>query len=130
MLLYLDDGIGSHSSQPSAKQLSLKVRRDLIACGFTLNDEKSVWELTQIITFLGVILNFAQGTIHIPERRLVKLEGSLVTCLNGCHILARELASITGQIISMSSAVGNLTRILTRIVTPPLKLLIIGITQF
>ena len=69
VLLYLDDGIGGHFSQPSAKLLSLKVRQDLIACGFTLNDEKSVWEPTQIIAFLGVILSFAQGTIHIPERR-------------------------------------------------------------
>ena len=68
VLLYLDDGIGGHFSQTSATHLRIKVRQDIIACGFTLNNEKSVWEPTQIITFLGVILNFVIGTIHIPER--------------------------------------------------------------
>ena len=68
-LLYLDDGIGGHFSKTSAKQLSIQFRQDVFACGFTPNDEKSIWEPTQIITFLGVINNFAQGTIHIPERR-------------------------------------------------------------
>ena len=82
VLLYLDDGIGGHFSKTSATHLSIKVRQDIIACGFTLNDKKSVWEPTQIITFLGVILNFVAGTIHIPERRLAKLKGSLATCLN------------------------------------------------
>lgn len=57
---------------------------------------------------------FAQGTIHIPERRLAKLKGLLTTCLNRSYVLARELASITGQIITMSCAVPNLTRLLTR----------------
>ena len=108
VLLYLDDGIGGHFSKTSATHLSIKVRQDIIACGFTLNDEKSVWEPTQIITFLGVILNFVTGTIHIPERRLAKLKGALATCLNTRFVSARELASITGQIIAMSCAVGNL----------------------
>ena len=114
VLLYLDDGIGGNFCQTSATRLSIKVRQDIIACGFTLNDEKSVWEPTQIITFLGVILNFVTGTIHIPERGLAKLKGSLATCLNTRFVSARELASITGQIIAMSCAVGNLTRLLTR----------------
>ena len=114
VLLYLDDGIGGHFSKTSATHLSIKVRQDIIACGFTLNDEKSVWEPTQIITFLGVILNLVTGTIHIPERRLAKLKGALATCLNTRFVSARELASITGQIIAMSCAVGNLTRLLTR----------------
>ena len=114
VLLYLDDGIGGHFSKTSATHLSIKVRQDIIACGFTLNDEKSVWEPTQIITFLGVILNFVTGTIHIPERRLAKLKGTLATCLNTRFVSARELASITGQIIAMSCAIRNLTRLLTR----------------
>ena len=86
VLLYLDDGIGGHFSQTSANQLSIQVRQDIIACGFTASDEKSVWKPTQLITFLGVILNFAQGTIHIPERRLAKLKGSLTACLNRSYI--------------------------------------------
>ena len=114
VLVYLDDGIGGHVSNPSAKQLSLKIRQDLVHCGFTLNDEKSVWEPTQIVVFLGTILNFKDGTIHIPERRIAKLKTSLSACLKHRSVMARDLASITGQIISMLCAVGNISRLLTR----------------
>ena len=48
------------------------------------------------------------------DRTETKLKGSLATCLNARFVSARELASITGQIIAMSCAVGNLTRLLTR----------------
>jgi hypothetical protein len=43
VLIYLDDGIGGHVCNSSAKQLSLKIRQDLLHCGFTLNEEKSLW---------------------------------------------------------------------------------------
>ena len=39
---------------------------------------------------------------------------SIDSCLQDNFISARGLASITGQIISMSCAVGNITRLLTR----------------
>ncbi len=79
-----------------------------------MNDEKSVCEPTQIVVFLGTILNFKDGTIHIPERRIAKLKTSLSACLKHRSVMARDLASITGQIISMLCAVGNISRLLTR----------------
>ena len=52
--------------------------------------------------------------IYIPDYRILKLKSALESCLQRSVISARELASITGQIISMSCAVGNLTRLSTR----------------
>ena len=71
-----------------------------------------VWESTQTITTLDVTLNFTQGSIHIPERRLAKLQGSRATCLYRSDVLVRVLAFLTSQIIAMSCAVRNLTRLL------------------
>ena len=51
--------------------------------------------------------------IFIRDCRILKLKSALESCLHMSVISARELASITGQIISMSSAVGNITRLLT-----------------
>ena len=77
------------------------------------NDQKSNWEPVQNLVFLGTVLNFETGLISIPEER-IKLKSSIDSCLQDNFISTRGLASITGQIISMSCAVGNVTRLLTR----------------
>ena len=114
-LMYLDDGIGGNLSRESAKNISVQVRKDLVSAGFTSNDEKSNWEPVQNLVFLGTVLDFETGLISIPEERILKLKSSIDSCLQDNVISARGLASITGQIISMSCAVGNVTRLLTRI---------------
>lgn len=113
-LMYLDDGIGGNLSFESAENISVQVRKDLTLAGFTANDEKSNWEPVQKLVFLGSVLDFQHGLIHIPEERILKLKSSIASCLQKSSFSARGLASITGQIISMSCAVGNITRLLTR----------------
>jgi len=112
--MYLDDGIGGNLSFESAENISVQVRKDLTLAGFTANDEKSNWEPVQKLVFLGSVLDFQHGLIHIPEERILKLKSSIASCLQKSSFSARGLASITGQIISMSCAVGNITRLLTR----------------
>ena len=113
-LTYLDDGIGGNLSRKSAKNISVQVRKDLASAGFTCNDEKSNWEPVQNLVFLGTVLDFESGLISIPEERILKPKSSIDSCLQDNFISTRGLASITGQIISMSCAVGNVTRLLTR----------------
>ena len=113
-LMYLDDGIGGNLSRETAKNISVQVRKDLASAGFTCNDKKSNWEPVQNLVFLGTVLDFKMGLISIPEERILKLKSSIDSCLQDNFISARGLASITGQIISMSCAVGNTTRLLTR----------------
>ena len=81
---------------------------------FTANDGKSIWEPTQRLVFLGSILDFGEGLIQIPEFRIHEFKSSLVSCLQNNQLLARDLASVTGQIISMACEVGNVTRLFTR----------------
>jgi hypothetical protein len=69
---------------------------------------------TRKLDFLGSVLDFDKGLIQIPEFRILKLKSSLVSCLQNNQIIARDLASVTGQIISMACAVGNVTRLFTR----------------
>ena len=104
ILMHLDDGIGGDMSVERSRILSDSVRQDLASSGFTANDDKSIWEPTQKLVFLGSILDFGEGLIKIPEFRIHKLKSSLVSCLQNNQILAGDLASITGQIISMACA--------------------------
>ena len=115
-LMYLDDGIGGNLSRENAKRISVQVRKDLVSAGFTCNDEKSNWEPVQNLVFFGTALDFETGLISIPEERILKLKSPIDSCLQDNFISARGLASITGQIISMSYAVGNVIRLLLGVV--------------
>ena len=114
ILMYLDDGIGGDMSVERSRILSDSVRQDLASSGFTAYDDKSVWKPTQKLVFLGSILGFGEALIQIPEFRILKLKSSLLSCLQNNQVIARDLASVTGQIISMACAVGNVTRLFTR----------------
>ena len=114
VFMYLDDGIGGDLSCELPRILSFKVHQDLTLSGLTPNDEKSVWDPTQKLVFLGSVLDFGSGLINIDEGRISKLKSLIVSCLLKSSIAARDLASITGQVISMSCAAGNITRLLTR----------------
>ena len=63
---------------------------------------------------MGFILDFGGALIQIPEVRVLKLKSSLVSCLQNNQIIARDLASVTGQIISMACTVGNVKGLFTR----------------
>ena len=106
-LMYLDDGIGENLSREN-NNISVQVRKDLASAGFTCIDEKYNWEPVQkLVVFFGTVLDFEAGLISIPEERILKLKSSIDSCLQDNFISAKALASINGQIISMSCAVGN-----------------------
>ena len=118
--IFLDDGLGGGIDKVSAKIHSLAVHYDLLKSGFVPNQEKSVWEPVQVITWLGVVLNTIDGSVQATDERIAKLTsdlGSLQTlCFQQslCKVHVKSVASVAGQIISLSSCVGSVTRIMTR----------------
>ena len=61
----------------------------------------------QKFVFLEKVLDFKLGLISSPEERILKLKSSIDSCFQDNFISAYWP---TGQIISMSCAVGNITR--------------------
>ena len=115
--IFLDDGLGGGTDFVSAKVNSLMVHSDLLKSGFVPNEEKSLWEPVQIITWLGVIINTIDGTIKATDERIQKLNAGLVDLSSRPpprKVHVRHVASVTGQIISLSSCVGPVARIMTR----------------
>ena len=84
--------------------------------GFVINEEKSIWEPVQIITWLGTVLDTNQGFSSVTEQRISKLKGNIDSVLKGDSMLVnvRSLATVVGQIISLTPCVGGVTRIMTR----------------
>jgi len=100
-----------------AKVNSLVVHSDLLKSGFVPNEEKFLWEPVQTITWLGVILKTIDGTIKAIDERIQKLNAGLVDLMTSPplrKVHVRNVASVTGQIISLSSCVGPVARIMTR----------------
>ena len=50
---------------------------------------------------------------HIPKERIEKLKSNMATILSDKRPTVRALATVTGQIITMSIAVGPITRLRT-----------------
>ena len=114
IVAYLDDGWSHDKTQKGCKQNSDRIKGDLEAAGFVVNKEKSIWEPTQCIEWLGLIWDTKTGTLSIPDRRIESALFSIENVQKHAKTTARKLAQITGKIISMSPVLGNVTRIMTR----------------
>ena len=53
---FLDDGLGVAADYTKARISSLSVHADLLKSGFVPNEEKSLWEPTQVITWFGSVI--------------------------------------------------------------------------
>ena len=113
--IFLDDGWGTVQDGEGCCITAQAVRKDLASAGFITNDEKSVWEPTQNLNWLGIAWNWALGTLEIIDRRITKILNTIDQIIDADYVVsARRLASFTGQIISTGPVVGNIARIMTR----------------
>ena len=65
-VMYIDDGIFGSASKRSTAYACLRIRSDLEAAGFVINDEKSTLYPIQVGTWLGFVINTKQFTLTIP----------------------------------------------------------------
>ena len=56
---------------------SLIVHADLTSYGFVINEDKSLWEPVQNITWLGTVFDTERGFISVTESRISKLKSSI-----------------------------------------------------
>ena len=116
LIHYLDDfGIFAPTRELCLQQLT-RVMKDLVALGFVVNLEKSALDPTQTMEFLGYEVNTVSvPTFTVPPCRVAKLVCALQLLQNApdgrCKV--REVASVAGQILSMSLALAP-ARLFTR----------------
>ena len=70
IVVYLDDGLGAAADKNKVKIASLQVYTDLLKSGFLPNKTKCVWEPTQLITWLGAVLNTSMSEISATDKRI------------------------------------------------------------
>jgi hypothetical protein len=71
-LEYFDDGFGRiEETVAKAEYAAHYIRGDLFAVGLLyITEEKSVWDPTQIIEWLGIKWNSKSGEISIADKRI------------------------------------------------------------
>ena len=72
-----------------------------------MSDSKYNWEPALIQTWLGHIFNMTENRLYVTEAMVAKLKESLSVILaNPYAVTFKQLAQVTGLIISMSKAIG------------------------
>lgn len=112
--MFLDDGIGGSPDYASCLVHSRLCRSDLDSAGFFVNLQKSVWEPSQVGTWLGFHLDFSLNFITVPLPKITKLQESISRILAQRFVNAKDLASVAGQLNSMFLAIGNIVRLMSR----------------
>ena len=97
-----------------ALEASAVVKSTLECAGFVVNDKKSVWTPTQRLQWLGFVVDLLKGHIEVPHERLSALQYKLDSACKVETLCARQLAGVIGTIISMSLAIGPVSRFMTR----------------
>ncbi len=106
--IFLDDGLDMENSLQVSRETAATVRSDIQASGFVPNDQKSVWEPTQLICCLGLQWDGVLGTIAISPQRIETLFVDLNDVINQEQVSARTLARVIGRIISKVQSLGIL----------------------
>ncbi|CAH3184697.1 unnamed protein product, partial [Porites evermanni] len=76
--------------------------------------QQSMWEPSQVGTWLGFHLDFSFNFITVPLPNITKLQESISRILALRFVNAKDLASVAGQLNSMFLAIGNIVRLMSR----------------
>lgn len=114
-IMYIDDGICGCRNLDDAKSASLLVQSDLHQSGWKVNEKKSNWEPHQIGEWLGIAIDTIRMFFVIPEKKVLKLKSLVTVLLNDYpNLRVRDVASVSGFVISLGMALGPITKLLTR----------------
>ena len=70
---FLDDGLGIDNTFENALEKSTFVSNSLTRSGFIVNSEKSVWQPTKVLTWLGNDVDFNNDTLKISSERIYSI---------------------------------------------------------
>ena len=112
---FLDDGLGVSDSYLRTLKSSKFVQISLQNAGFIVNKEKSVWNPSQRLTWLGIEIDLKGCFYCIPQERLLNIQNNISLVIQKLpYTTARELAKTCGKLISTKFVLGDLVQLKTR----------------
>ena len=113
-IMYIDDGICAFSSRIEYVAAKQTLLADLERAGFVLSIDNCVLEPVQNGIWLGFSLNLLNGSFCVPHDKIARFQACIHSLNLDGMVHVKTLASIVGQIISMSVAIGPVARLRTR----------------
>jgi len=107
IVCFLDDGLGTEPNKEKAINSSRIVYETLIKAGFVPNAQKSIWEPTKVLTWLGIEINLNLGVLKITPERISNILKTANFLLSNKYLSARKLSKFTGKIISTKYVLGD-----------------------
>ena len=114
VILYLDDGICTNVCPDSLAIQANKMQKDLHALGFVVNEEKSSWNPSNHIVWLGFHLDLTAFEISVPDNNIDLLATKLEKTSESEFSTARKLSSLVGTLISFEFALGPIVQFMSR----------------
>ena len=105
MILYLDDFLILGSTYQEAQSHTAMAVSLLESLGSTVNLEKSCLILTQIITFLGFVIDSTVEALSLPQENVVKVKSLCLNAKVTRTMPARQIASVLGTLESCRPAI-------------------------
>ena len=105
MILYLDDFLILGSTYQEAQSHTALAVSLLESLGFAINREKSRLIPTQIITFLGFVIDSTVETLSLPQEKVVKVKSLCMKASVTPTMSARQVASLLGTLESCRPAI-------------------------
>ena len=105
LLIYLDDILLMASSKSLLEEhLALTINL-LSSLGFLLNSKKCVTKPSQIMEFLGFMINSIEMTLSLPEDKISKIKKECCHALNQHSMTGRQLAHLIGLLSACIPAI-------------------------
>ena len=112
--MFFDDGSAGGESIDESKGIASVLQDTLKRAGWIANEEKSCWQPSQRPKILGFLLDLVEGKVLVTDRRVEKLVSWLKILRHKSRPNAKELARLVEMLVSMSFAIGPVTRLRTR----------------
>lgn len=112
--LFLDDGLVGGESVAVVSRAVEIVRWSLAAAGWVVSEEKSHWDPSSTVTWLGFDFNFSSCTVSVSAARVDNALKRAAEVSESAFVSSRVLSRFSSSIISMGFVLGGTARLFTR----------------
>ena len=104
-VIYIDDIYLQGDNVHACKENATATANMLVNCGFVINPEKSVFQPSQEIEYLGFLLNSKNMTIAIADNKAFKVVAICDEYLKSKRNSIRDLSTVIGNLVASFPAV-------------------------
>lgn len=111
----IDDGLRVCPTQEQAFVIGIQIRKDIQQVSFLINEEKSRWEPSTRIKWIGFMVDSATMQFYVAEEKLQVMLSLIDKLLvTQRKYTARVLSKFMGHAVSMERAFGLQARMMSR----------------